>query len=387
MRTQHPETLTRGAVLLACLVAATATPVEAVLVHASVGGRPGQVKIVETDEVPRVLGSGFVLQLERPFAVWAFAQKPGENEFAVFFLQSPTKPIPGTSPVTALVDSVSGRQRKVFPTREFVGLAYTADGRLFGLGLCVGSGSQLYEVDTIRGTQTLRAGPARPSQCSSSDMVAYNPADGMLYALGFSAQGPYLDQIDPTSFAVTRVLEGPPLRDIRPSGLAFSWNGKGVVVSNSRLYDLDLVTGISQYGRDLFDSDSCGVAPLPVGAISPVVAGCVPTTRGPCLGQRFRIEVDFTPSGGTPQPAGILLESPDSIKFWFFNKANVELIVKVLDGCAVNGSHWVFAGGLTNVAVTIRVTDTMTGAVKTYTNPQGTAFLPVQDTSAFPGCL
>jgi hypothetical protein len=33
----------------------------------------------------------------------------------------------------------------------------------------------------------------------------------------------------------------------------------------------------------------------------------------------------------------------DTGAFWFFAAANVELIVKVLDGCALNGAHWVFA--------------------------------------------
>ncbi|MBV8203137.1 MAG: hypothetical protein JOZ15_21185, partial [Acidobacteria bacterium] len=52
--------------------------------------------------------------------------------------------------------------------------------------------------------------------------------------------------------------------------------------------------------------------------------------------------------------------------------------------CALNQHFWVFAGGLTNVHVVIKVTDTQTGAVKTYTNPQNTAFQPLQDTSALP---
>ena len=32
----------------------------------------------------------------------------------------------------------------------------------------------------------------------------------------------------------------------------------------------------------------------------------------------------------------------------------------------------------------LTVTDTQTGAIRTYTNPQGTAFEPIQDTHAFP---
>ena len=62
------------------------------------------------------------------------------------------------------------------------------------------------------------------------------------------------------------------------------------------------------------------------------------------------------------------------------------MIVKVLDGCDINGSRWVFAGGLTNVNVTLTVTDTQTGRVQTYINPQNTPYQPIQDTSTFSTC-
>jgi hypothetical protein len=38
---------------------------------------------------------------------------------------------------------------------------------------------------------------------------------------------------------------------------------------------------------------------------------------------------------------------------------------------------------LLNVQTVITVTDSLTGRVKTYTNPLGTPFKPIQDTSAF----
>jgi hypothetical protein len=41
---------------------------------------------------------------------------------------------------------------------------------------------------------------------------------------------------------------------------------------------------------------------------------------------------------------------------------------------------------LPDVQTTITVTDTLTDRIKTYTNPQGTAFRPIQDTAAF-SCL
>ena len=72
----------------------------------------------------------------------------------------------------------------------------------------------------------------------------------------------------------------------------------------------------------------------------------------------------------------------DSGYFWFFDAANIELVVKVLDACTL-GNFWVFAGGLTNVGVTLIVEDTQTGATKTYNNAIGTPFAPLQDTKAF----
>ena len=76
----------------------------------------------------------------------------------------------------------------------------------------------------------------------------------------------------------------------------------------------------------------------------------------------------------------------DTGYFWFFDAANAEMIVKVLEGCGINGSYWVYAGGLTNVRTTLTVTDTVTHGVKTYVNPQKTPFQPIQDTGAFPVC-
>ena len=76
----------------------------------------------------------------------------------------------------------------------------------------------------------------------------------------------------------------------------------------------------------------------------------------------------------------------DTGYFWFFSDSNVEMVLKVLDACSLNERFWVFAGGLTNVQVDITVLDTATGAAKTYHNPQGAAFQPIQDTSAFSGC-
>ena len=69
--------------------------------------------------------------------------------------------------------------------------------------------------------------------------------------------------------------------------------------------------------------------------------------------------------------------------FWFFDPANVEVVAKVLDARALNGKWWFFFGALSNVEYTITVTDTATGATRTYRNPAG-QFASAGDTAAFP---
>jgi hypothetical protein len=86
-------------------------------------------------------------------------------------------------------------------------------------------------------------------------------------------------------------------------------------------------------------------------------------------------------NGGQGIGQGVRL-TLDSGYFWFFNPANVELVVKVLDGRAVNGKFWVFYGALTNVEYDIRVRHHLTGAEKTYHNPPF-RFRSHADTGAF----
>lgn len=113
---------------------------------------------------------------------------------------------------------------------------------------------------------------------------------------------------------------------------------------------------------------------------------CVPTDTALCLNaNRFRVEVNWFTAQSSGPGHGVEL-TDDSGYFWFFNPANIEMVTKVLNGCNPFNSYWVFAAGLTNVRVEWSVTDTHNGLVKRYTNPLNTAFLPVQDTSAFATC-
>ncbi len=82
-----------------------------------------------------------------------------------------------------------------------------------------------------------------------------------------------------------------------------------------------------------------------------------------------------------------MLLTADSGYFWFFADDNVEVMVTVLDACADPfNSFWVFAAGLTDVEVTLNVTDSWAGEERQYVNGQGMAFVPIQDTVAFRTC-
>jgi hypothetical protein len=131
-------------------------------------------------------------------------------------------------------------------------------------------------------------------------------------------------------------------------------------------------------------------------AVASIASGQAIVAAGPCVADshtlclndnRFSVTADFqeTPSGPSA-PATAVPLTADTGYFWFFDPNNVELVTKVLNGCVPYEAYWFFASGLTNVGVHIVVTDLDTGDARTYDNPVGTPFAPIQDTSAFHTC-
>ncbi len=109
-------------------------------------------------------------------------------------------------------------------------------------------------------------------------------------------------------------------------------------------------------------------------ALPPKAAGgCIPSARTLCLaGGRFAVDVDWRNHRTGETGVGTAVPGLDpSGYFWFFNPGNIELVVKLLDGLAVNGRYWFFYGALSDVEYTIKVTDTTTGATRTYVNQPG----------------
>ncbi len=137
-------------------------------------------------------------------------------------------------------------------------------------------------------------------------------------------------------------------------------------------------------GATLGDRDSVAVI---IEDTNPAPTVCVEDGLQLCLlDQRFVVRTEYrTAEGGTS--GATLPLTGDSGTFIFFDPANIEVIIKMVDACAPPFNRfWVFAAGLTNVGVRLTVIDTLTGQVRGYDNPLGQAFQPLQDTEAFATC-
>ena len=63
------------------------------------------------------------------------------------------------------------------------------------------------------------------------------------------------------------------------------------------------------------------------------------------------------PDGAVGEGRAGLWSSGDSGLLWFFSPSNPEMLIKVLDGCSINGHRWVFAAGATDLAFNLHVVD------------------------------
>lgn len=115
---------------------------------------------------------------------------------------------------------------------------------------------------------------------------------------------------------------------------------------------------------------------------APAAATCKKDKNTLCLlNNRFQVKVAWrNPGNGTSGSGGAVPISGVTGAFYFTDAGNLELMTKVIDyGDRID----IFYGTLSDLEYTITVTDTKTGAVKTYQNPAGT-FCGGQDGNAFP---
>lgn len=101
---------------------------------------------------------------------------------------------------------------------------------------------------------------------------------------------------------------------------------------------------------------------------------------------RFELHATWRNAQGQAEGAEPVALTSQTGYVWFFSPENVEIVAKVLNGCATNHRWWVFLAGMTDLPVEITVKDTATGKTKVYRNPAGRPFQTVLDTAAFASC-
>jgi hypothetical protein len=116
---------------------------------------------------------------------------------------------------------------------------------------------------------------------------------------------------------------------------------------------------------------------------------CFPGPDVLCLHDgRFRVTAewtDFDGDTGVGHPLELAGNDTSGL-MWFFSPDNVELTVKVLDGCALNDHWWVFLSSGSNVHYTLTVMDTETGISRSWENPSGELPELIPDTTALEVC-
>ena len=98
----------------------------------------------------------------------------------------------------------------------------------------------------------------------------------------------------------------------------------------------------------------------------------------------FQLRVSWRDFAGNEGLGTAVVDRSDTAgQFWFFDEANRELLVKVVDGCAANGHVWVLLAGTTNVENVLTVTDLESGAERAYAGALGQPVPTRLDTAAF----
>lgn len=100
---------------------------------------------------------------------------------------------------------------------------------------------------------------------------------------------------------------------------------------------------------------------------------------------KFEAQVRWTDGqGGQGIGRPVAVGSRQTALFSFFDRDNWELMVKVLDGCAINGHYWVFTAASTNAGYELEITPNLGNGMWQRTHPPGLNAPAVSDIMAFP---
>jgi hypothetical protein len=145
-------------------------------------------------------------------------------------------------------------------------------------------------------------------------------------------------------------------------------------------YELSL--GKLAAGKWYVEADT---AEFPIGNLQLEIAAPPSEAPGNVLAGEFEVTVEWrTALGETGEGKLVQPPSEDSALYYFFSPANWELMVKVLNGCAINGHYWVFGAASTDVGYTVDIRRRNSSQTFRADNPIGTAAPAITDITAFP---
>ena len=111
---------------------------------------------------------------------------------------------------------------------------------------------------------------------------------------------------------------------------------------------------------------------------------CTPSGPALTLSGGYTVSMCYeTSAGAVGQARDWGLDSSQSALLYFFDRNNVEVLIKVLDGCGVNGHRWVFVAPVTDLAFNLHV-ESPAGERWIHRNRLGQTADAAGDTSAFP---
>lgn len=136
-------------------------------------------------------------------------------------------------------------------------------------------------------------------------------------------------------------------------------------------------------------AEIAGISEREPPAPNPDPSDCEPETAQISFSHGYEVSawVEYEESGETARMDAVDygLDSEQSGLLYFFDRDNAEVLIKVLDACAVNGHRWVFVAPVTDLALNLEVREVATGKRWQYRNPRGgQTAKPRSDTAAFP---
>ncbi len=159
------------------------------------------------------------------------------------------------------------------------------------------------------------------------------------------------------------------------------WPLLTAVLTSAAALSAEVVPERAALGPGLSSVQAANLPPPPSGR---GYSRCVPKTTPLVFSGGIEVRLCYeTPAGEVGEGRGGLWASGESGLLWFFSRDNAEVLIKVLDGCRINGHRWVFAAPVTDLAYNLYVSD-RSGRHWSRHNRQGAKADTARDVTAFP---